>query len=59
MLSITKLARNCGLLSSFQIIARLIFFTQSLATRFIKKFVQNIIFFIVTYFLNTSSSEMT
>ena len=43
----------------FQMIGRLVFSTPSLTTRFIKKFVQNVTSFVVTYFINISSSRMT
>ena len=43
----------------FQMIGRLVFSTPSLTTRFIKKFVQNVTSFVVTYFINISCSSMT
>ena len=47
------------LLSPFQIIGHLIFLTPNLTTYHIQKFVQNIISFVGTCFINTTSSGMT
>jgi len=42
-----------------QIIRRLTFLTTSLTTCLIQKFVQNIISFVVAWFINKGSSRMT
>jgi hypothetical protein len=47
------------LLNPSQIIRHLTFFTPSLTTRLIQKFVQNITSFVVAWFINKSSSRMT
>jgi len=47
------------LLPLFLIIGRLTFFTSNLTIRLIQKLVQNINFFVVAYFINTSSSIMS
>jgi len=46
-------------LNPSQIIRRLTFLTQSLTIRFIQKFVQNITFFAVAWFINKISTRMT
>ena len=43
----------------FQIIGRLTFLISNLTTRLIKKFMQNIIYFVVDCFINTRSSRVT
>ena len=55
-LKVQKLFRKYSL--SFQIIIYLTFLTPSLTCRLIQKFVKNITYFIVAYFINTSSSRM-
>ena len=49
----------CNLQPLFQIIIRLTFFTPSLTTSLIKKFEQNVTYFVVACFINKSSSRMT
>jgi len=48
-----------NLLPLFLIIGRLTFFTPSLTIHLIQKFVQNVNYFVVAYFINTSSSIMS
>ena len=55
-LKVQKLFRKYSL--CFQIIIYLTFLTPSLTCRLIQKFVKNITYFIMAYFINTSSSRM-